>query len=215
MNEDKYTMKLPYGIWPGHWGLKGKTREIARAEYELVGESLERKMIEINSENDEELSLKNLKIDRKYNRITKEEYDYKHAELVYTDGHEGTLAKLELDKKYGKITESEYVKALYSLNGDPWVGVIGSEFNPDGGTSGFSFELDWNQAFVDMCVEAGYNGSNEEQIVEQWFEDVATEEYYKEMLQGDQSFIETGGGNLPPITRTEHERIDGTKTKHS
>lgn len=208
-------MKLPYGILPGHWGLKGKTREIARAEYEFIGEVLERKLNEINSDNDEELILKNLQVDRKYNHITKEEYDYKHAELIYTEGHEGILAKLELDKKYGKITESEYTKALYSLNGDPWVGVIGSEFNPDGGTSGFSFELDWNQAFVDMCVESGYNGANEEQIVEQWFEDVATEEYYKEMMKGEQPLIETGGGNLPSMARTEHERIDDTKTKHS
>ena len=208
-------MKLPFKMMPGHWGLKGKTREIAQAEYELIGEGLERRLNEINSEDDEELSLKNLKVDRKYNHITKEEYDYKYVDLTYVAGTDRTLAKLELDKKYGKITASEYEKALYSLNGDPWVGVVGSEFQPSSGTSGFSFELDWNQAFVDMCVEAGYNGANEEQIVEQWFEDVATDEYYKEMMKGELPVVETGGGPTSPMARTEHERIDDTKTKHS
>ena len=32
---------IPFGWLPGHWGLKGKTKERARAEYELEGYDLE------------------------------------------------------------------------------------------------------------------------------------------------------------------------------
>lgn len=209
-------MKLPFGFLPAHWGLKGKTKAIIQAEYELEGESLERKLAEINIEDENELALKFLTFDRKYKHITKEDYDYKYAKLKFTDGHEGTLATLELDKKYNKITNMEYEKAVYSLEDKPWVGVTGSEYNPEHGTSGFAFELDWNDAFVDMCVIAGYSGSNDEQIVEQWFEDVATEQYHTEKMVSEQEFMEgTEYGVSIPTTKTKHERIDKTKTKHS
>jgi len=69
-----------------------------------------------------------------------------------------------------------------------------------------------------MCVQAGYTGSSDEQIIEQWFEDVATEEYYKHILDSsneeDRSSIIDNFGSVPS-THTTHERIDGTKTKHS
>lgn len=213
-------MKLPFGWPPGHWGLKGKTRELAKAEYELEGETLERKLIEINIEDEEELTLRLLKLDRKHKKIGKEAYDYKYVELKFTEGLQRTLANLELDKKYGKISETEYEKASFSLNGQPWVGVVASEFNPEKGTSGFSFELDWNDAFVQMCKKGGYGfeGATEEQIVEQWFEDVATEEYYQEIKKGEEEYFE-GEVYAPeptvPKTTTVHERIDKTKSRHS
>lgn len=210
-------MKLPFGLWPYSWGIKGKAREICQAEYELKDEALERKLAEININDKNELALKLLDLNRKYKHITKEDYDYKYADLKFTDGHEGTLAKLELDKKYGKITDMEYEKAVYSLDGKPWVGVSGSEYNPDHGTSGFSFELDWNDAFVEMCIASGYSGHTDEQVVEQWFEDVASEQYYAEMMTTEQEFMEGTPVDTKsvPATRTTHERIDDTKTKHS
>ena len=210
-------MKLRFSLWPGHWGLKGKTREKAKAEYELTGKDLDYRLAEINIEDEQELALEHLSIDRKHKTISKEEYDYKYVELKFTKGHKGTLAKLELDKKYGKITNMEYEKAIYSLDDKPWVGVIGSEYNPDQGTAGFSFELDWNDAFVKMCVKSGYNGTTDEQVVEQWFEDVATEEYYKYMLDPNSELEDGNPGNFGTATpdRTTHERIDDTKTKHS
>ena len=209
-------MRLPFGLLPAHWGLKGKTKAIIQAEYELEGEPLERKLAEINIEDENELAIKLLSFDRKYKHVSKEEYDYKHAELKFTDGHEGTLAKLALDQKYGKLTNVEYEKAVFSLEGKPWVGVSGSEYNPENGTSGFAFELDWNDAFVEMCLASGYHGNTDEQVVEQWFEDVATEQYYTEMMSSEEEFTEgTEYGETVPTTKTKHERIDKTKTKHS
>jgi len=31
------------------------------------------------------------------------------------------------------------------------------------------FELDWNNSFVDMLIDAGYKGKSDEKIVESWF----------------------------------------------
>ena len=42
--------KLPFGTLPGHWGLKGKTREIAKAEYELEGYELKKRLLEIKAD---------------------------------------------------------------------------------------------------------------------------------------------------------------------
>jgi len=210
-------MRLPFGIFPAHWGLKGKTKAIIQAEYELEGEALERKLAEINIEDENELAIKLLSFDRKYKHLSKEEYDYKYVDLSFT-GNEGILAKLALDQKYDKLTDVEYEKAVFSLDGKPWIGVAGSEYKPENGVSGFSFELDWNDAFVEMCRDAGYSGNNEEQIIEQWFDDVATEQLYTEMMSSEQEFMDgtpVVDPHFVPSTKTTHERIDKTKTKHS
>ena len=74
-------LKLPFGLLPGSWGLKGKTREVAKAEYELVGEALQKKLIEIKYDDDEnECQLGLLKLERRNKHITKEEYDYKNSQ---------------------------------------------------------------------------------------------------------------------------------------
>jgi len=44
---------LPFWFLPGFWGLKGKTRDRAKAEYELTGFDLEKKLIELNQKSDE------------------------------------------------------------------------------------------------------------------------------------------------------------------
>ena len=38
-------------------------------------------------------------------------------------------------------------------------------------TNGY-FELDWNTAFVSKLRESGYTGRTEEEVVEQWFNDL-------------------------------------------
>ena len=41
---------VPFTLLPASWGLKGKTREIAQAEYERTGYDLEVKILEIKQE---------------------------------------------------------------------------------------------------------------------------------------------------------------------
>lgn len=200
---------LPFGILPGHWGLRGKTKDIVKAEYELEGEELERELIRINSDNK---AIELLKIDRKYNYISKEEYDYKYIELEHNDNSEYSLIKLNLDKKYGKIDEIEFQKTSASLKNEPWIGVISSEYKADIASDGFSFELDWNSGFVDMLRQEGYSGSTEEEIVEHWFEDKATEQYLSLLNEELDDGIDD---ELIPRTKIIHEKLDNTRTRHS
>jgi hypothetical protein len=69
--------RLPFGWAPAHWGLKGKIRDVAKAEYELEGEELERRLLEINmADRDElELELEGLKLDHKYKKLSDDDYE--------------------------------------------------------------------------------------------------------------------------------------------
>lgn len=65
---EKRKSRLKFGWAPGHWALKGKLRDVAKAEYELEGEALERRLLEINigERTEEELVIESLKLDHKY-----------------------------------------------------------------------------------------------------------------------------------------------------
>lgn len=43
--------------------------------------------------------------------------------------------------------------------------------NPNKPTNGY-FELDWNEAFVKKLRDNGYSGRTDEEVVEQWFNDL-------------------------------------------
>ena len=208
-------IKLPFGLLPGSWGLKGKTREVAKAEYELVGEALQKKLIEIKYDDDEnECQLGLLKLERKNEHITKEQYDYKYAELKYKGTKEYVDIALELDRKYEKITDIEYQKKSATLNNEPWVGVVHSEYTAGELSDGFSFELDWNTEFVKLLKHEGYSGATEEEIVEQWFEDKATEQYLGILGEEMSEMTETDDWSVP-ATHISRETTEDGKTKHS
>ena len=87
-------------------------------------------------------------------------------------------------------------KAVHNTANDsaqPWVDVIKTHFDPESPGDGY-FELDWNDAFIKRLVKAGYHGKSEEEIVEQWFQDICKQvvfENYEEVssMQGT-SFIQ-------------------------
>ena len=207
-------IKLPFGLFPGAWGLKGKTKEVAKAEYELVGEALQKKLIEINYDDKKECKLELLKLERKNKHITKEVYDYRYAELKYKGTKEYIDIALELDRKYEKISEIEYQKKSATLNDEPWVGVVHSEYTPGQMSDGFSFELDWNIEFIKLLKHEGYSGATEEEIVEQWFEDKATEQYLGILSEEMEDTRETDDWSVPSTHITRETTEDG-KTRHS
>jgi len=207
-------IKLPFGLFPGSWGLKGKTREVAKAEYELEGEALQKKLIEVNYDDEKERQLELLKLERKNEHITKEQYDYKYAELKYKGTKEYIDIALELDKKYEKISEIEYQKKSATLHSEPWVGVVHSEYTPGEMSDGFSFELDWNIQFIKVLKQEGYSGATEEEIVEQWFEDKATEQYLGILGEEMAEMPETDDWSVP-ATHISREQTEDGKTKHS
>ena len=63
-------------------------------------------------------------------------------------------------------------KKLASEKGEPWVGVLDTQVNPDNIKNGF-FELDWNNEFIEQLLDAGYSGESNEEIVDLWFKDLA------------------------------------------
>lgn len=56
----------------------------------------------------------------------------------------------------------------------PWVAVLDTQVNPKDIKNGF-FELDWNNEFIEQLIDAGYQGEEPEQIVDQWFRTIATQ----------------------------------------
>ena len=171
---------IPFGLTLAGLTLKGEHRDVAKAYYDLDGEDLERRLLELTVEDEKERKIKTLELDRKYEHISKKDYDYKLIELKYKDSDEASdlpFARLQLDKKYGKLTEKEFDKAVHSLGNRPWIDVIHSEYNDSEGADGFAFELDWNEAFIKLLISEGYFGPSDEAIVEQWFEDKALDTY--------------------------------------
>jgi len=72
--------------------------------------------------------------------------------------------------------------------GKPWVQVLNVELDPDNPGAG-AFELDWNDKFVANLVRAGYKGKNDQDIVDNWFQDVCRhvvlETYQQEQADPD------------------------------
>ena len=54
---------------------------------------------------------------------------------------------------------------------EPWVGVLQTHVAKDDLKNGF-FELDWNEYFVLQLRTAGYAGTTEEEVVDQWFQEL-------------------------------------------
>jgi hypothetical protein len=164
---------IPFNWLPGSWGLSGKIYEETKARYELDGEDLERRLIEINNEGiDRDIEF--LKLDKKYGRINSYEFDLKVAEVKYPEleSIERQEAMLKADFDAGKITQNDYEKTLATARNEPWVGVVDNGYDKTEGVNGLYFELDWNHQWVEFLQRNGYVGSTEEQIVEQWFADV-------------------------------------------
>jgi hypothetical protein len=74
-------MKLPFSMMPASWGLKGKARARAEAEYYYEGEELEKVLAGIDAETDKDKTIAELDIDLKNEKISKSDYDLKIANL--------------------------------------------------------------------------------------------------------------------------------------
>lgn len=82
----------------------------------------------------------------------------------------------EASKQLDQIKEDERVarlspKELATEKKEPWVAVLETHVNKDNVRNGF-FELDWNEFFVLQLRSAGYTGATDEEIVDQWFNEL-------------------------------------------
>lgn len=75
-------------------------------------------------------------------------------------------------QKKSELPLSEKEKA--TLAGDPWVGILQVEIDPENINSG-GFTLDWNDKFVVNLIKAGYKQREDDTdqiIVDRWFQTV-------------------------------------------
>lgn len=96
-------------------------------------------------------------------------------------------------------------KDLATERGEPWVNIVSVELDPENIGAG-AFELDWNDKFVANLVRAGYKGKTDQQIVDQWFQDVCRnvvlETYEQEMAD-------------PELRQPRSRKIDDNRTEFS
>lgn len=62
-------------------------------------------------------------------------------------------------------------KEIATERGEPYVNIVGMDLDSNDISNG-AFELDWNQFFIAKLIKAGYVGKTDEQIVDQWFQNV-------------------------------------------
>lgn len=205
--------KIPFEWMPGAWGLKGRTRDIAQAEYELTGYDLEKKLLEIKQDelDEKDFCRKMLDLKFKHKVITEAEYARGMVDLI-EDTKQRELATVELNWKEKTISELEYSKKIATLKGEPWVTVLNMDFTKGNSLEG-SFELDWNQPFVDKLKSEGYTGPTPDNIVNQWFiticRNVAMEEF-----DGTGDFTADSEANLETLKRWNSEQSIPGKRIH-
>jgi hypothetical protein len=197
---EKNMPKIPFEWMPGSWGLKGRTREIAQAEYELTGFDLAHRLLQLKEPDLDEVDYASQMIELryKYKKIDEAEYHKALAALIQDDGQKA-LALLEIEYREGKIGEVAYNKQLATLNGEPWVNVVNMDFTKSSSLEG-SFELDWNEHFVLKLISEGYAGPTPDNIVNQWFmelcRNIALEEF-----DGTGNFTPDSEANLEAMKR--------------
>ena len=74
-------------------------------------------------------------------------------------------------KKPKSVKPKKTAKELATEKGEPYVNIESVELDPENIGNG-AFELDWNEIFVAKLIRAGYKGKDDQQIVDQWFQDV-------------------------------------------
>jgi hypothetical protein len=62
-------------------------------------------------------------------------------------------------------------KELATERGEPYVAVLSMDVDPENLHQG-AFELDWNEKFVANLIRAGYQGKTDNDVVDQWFQNV-------------------------------------------
>jgi hypothetical protein len=162
---------IPFSWMPGSWGLRGKTREIAKAEYELSGPELEEAILRINLDQDPtKLALGILDMQKKNGQISEYEYDISKIKISNGEGKDRDLAILDADLSHGKIDQLAYDRKKADVLGEPWVSMPKIHWNPIGKNRAY-FEIDYNAHFIEQLRKNGYDGE-ESDIINQWMNDV-------------------------------------------
>lgn len=177
----KKTKLIPFGLLPAAWGLRGKSRLRAEAEYYYEGYDLEIQLAELDNDDKADFELAKLKINLEHGKMSQRDYDYDIAKRI-TNETERELALLDLDYKYTDMKEAEYEKRQATIKKESWVKIIHVDANG-------SFEFDWNTAFIDELEEKGFGPApKEEMVVDEWFNEIC-KNITIEQYQGDVALL--------------------------
>ena len=163
---------IPFSWWPASWGLRGKTRQIAEAEYRYDGIDLDYALVNIENSDADSRGKARLKVDLKHNRITQYEYDCAILEKETHDENTKLRSILEIEFKHGKISQPEYERKLADINQEPWVAMPKVSWNPADPGKTF-FDIDYNEFFVQDLRNHGYQGT-ETEIIDTWMNDICS-----------------------------------------
>lgn len=183
-------MKIPFNWLPASWGLRGKSRKIAEAEYYYEGYELKKQLVEIEAAGDiDKIELAMIDIDLEYNRIDQYAADNRVVDIKHrSDEKQLALARLDIDLKYSKITQQEYDRKVADLSDQPYMSMPKISWDPVNPSKTY-FELDYNEQFVILLEQNGYVGS-EEDIINKWLNDVCSS-ILDEMAMNDPDFVKT------------------------
>lgn len=195
---------IPFSLMPGAWGLKGKTRERAQAEYELEGYDLEIKLAELDYTG-KDLSKKRLEIDRQHGKVSAFDYEMLLAEFLPTE-LEQKLAQLEAKRKFNQIEEIPYEKEKATLKKEPWVHVMKVDVSTTNPSVG-SMELDWNDFFVEMLEKNGYTAPTPDEVVSLWYTQLC-KNIFMEEYQGVGDYEEMADEMETRVKRIDENRIE-------
>jgi hypothetical protein len=99
--------------------------------------------------------------------------------------------KAEIKEEKPKATRKKKTeKELATERGEPWVGILSMDVDPEDLNSG-AFELDWNEKFVAQLMRFGYQGKTDQDIVDQWFQNVCRH-VVLETFEQEQANVDTG-----------------------
>lgn len=77
----------------------------------------------------------------------------------------------QTEKKSKPRAAKKTEKELATERNEPYIKILNIELEP-GNIGNGAFELDWNDKFVANLVRAGYVGKTDQQIVDQWFQEI-------------------------------------------
>jgi len=84
-------------------------------------------------------------------------------------GNKKPAKPAEVKEKPKKAKKSE--KELATERGEPYVAILSMDVDPNNLNEG-AFELDWNDKFIANLRRAGYQGKQDADLVDQWFQNV-------------------------------------------
>jgi hypothetical protein len=195
--------KIPFSWLPASWGLKGKSRELAEAEYYLTGYELDIAKARIGHGLESPAFTRSvLDIDLAYGKISAYDHDTRLAEIDHSDETALAMAKLDVDLKHNRVSAQEHERKRADILNEPFMAMPKISWDPVDPSKTF-FELDYNQAFVEWLRSNGYNNVSDEEAINRWLNDVCNS-ILSEMAPTDPEFV----SNVRRIRRddgiTEH-----------